>query len=259
MEEIDKLIKNNNIKKSIEKCYEYNFENLAIFLEKISFSSPKYIRIKLLCNWCSSEELSKFWSKMCKTNYTWNNIKLVLQEPIDYYIIINKPLETDYYQKNKSIIFQMEPYMNIKNNIWGSWSNPEGFLKVFQHCKKEYNNNEWHLSWTYNDFLNKEIQKTKSISIIISKKYKDIGHIKRIDFLKFLEKKNFTIDVYGDNYWDFKNYIKSLPYHEKDEGLFPYKYTINAENNEIPYYYTEKLIDGIMTECLTFYWGCPNI
>jgi hypothetical protein len=41
--------------------------------------------------------------------------------------------------------------------------------------------------------------------------------------------------------------------------MFPYKYVFNAENHEIRNYYTEKLIDGILAECLVFYWGCPNI
>ncbi len=46
---------------------------------------------------------------------------------------------------------------------------------------------------------------------------------------------------------------------EKDKAMFPYKYVFNAENHEIRNYYTEKLIDGILAECLVFYWGCPNI
>ena len=39
----------------------------------------------------------------------------------------------------------------------------------------------------------------------------------------------------------------------------PYKYIFNVENFQINNYYTEKLIDGILSECLVFYHGCPNI
>ena len=46
---------------------------------------------------------------------------------------------------------------------------------------------------------------------------------------------------------------------KKENGLFPYYYTFNAENNKIHNYFTEKLVDGILSECLTIYWGCPNI
>lgn len=41
--------------------------------------------------------------------------------------------------------------------------------------------------------------------------------------------------------------------------MFPYKYVFNCENNSIKNYYTEKLIDGILAECLVFYSGCYNI
>lgn len=32
-----------------------------------------------------------------------------------------------------------------------------------------------------------------------------------------------------------------------------------AENYALPNYFTEKIIDAILSECLIFYWGCPNI
>ena len=31
------------------------------------------------------------------------------------------------------------------------------------------------------------------------------------------------------------------------------------ENNSIHNYFTEKLVDGVLAECLVFYWGCPNV
>ena len=97
------------------------------------------------------------------------------------------------------------------------------------------------------------------LSTVLSSKYSDIGHIKRIDFIKFLESKNMNVHVFGDNKFEYKNYKGALPPREKDKALFPYKYTFNAENNSIKNYYTEKLIDGILSETLVFYNGCPNI
>ena len=57
----------------------------------------------------------------------------------------------------------------------------------------------------------------------------------------------------------WNNYKGSLPYHQKDQSILPYKYSFNVENFEIKNYYTEKLIDGILGETLVFYHGCPNI
>ena len=92
----------------------------------------------------------------------------------------------------------------------------------------------------------------------MSGKYSDTGHIRRVDFVKYIEK-HIPVHVYGSNKWDYKDYKGSLPYHQKDDALFPYKYTFNAENHEIFNYFTEKIVDGILCECLVFYWGCPNI
>jgi hypothetical protein len=46
---------------------------------------------------------------------------------------------------------------------------------------------------------------------------------------------------------------------DKSDALFPYAYTFNAENVQEKNYFTEKITDAIMAECLCFYWGCPNI
>ena len=67
------------------------------------------------------------------------------------------------------------------------------------------------------------------------------------------------VHVFGDNKWNYKDFKGSLPPHEKDIAMFPYKYVFNCENNNIKNYYTEKLIDGILAECLVFYSGCYNI
>ena len=43
------------------------------------------------------------------------------------------------------------------------------------------------------------------------------------------------------------------------KGLFPYKYHFQCENNPIKNYVSEKLYDGILSECLVFYSGAPNV
>lgn len=231
---------------------------LTAFLKNLNINIElKVTRIKILTNWCSTEEITSLWSKMIPDN---SNILLTINEPVDYYVIINSPPQNSVYDKKRTIVFQMEPFMD-KDTKWGEWCNPDKkeFFKICRHIDGEYNNNEWHLSKTYHQLCNENIEKNQILSAVLSSKYKDIGHTKRVDFVKFLEKKGLSIHVYGDNKWNYKDYKGSLPYHCKDNAIFPYKYTFNAENNSIWNYYTEKLIDGILGECLTFYWGCPNI
>lgn len=215
--------------------------------------------IKLLCNWMSSKDLAMLWNKMTQGNFRWNNMTVVWDKTPDYYVVINATSE--YIEPKKTIVFQMEPNMPHHPQIWGPWTNPKNdeFLKVFRHST-DYNNNEWHLSCSYYHLMSIKIEKKyNTVSTIMSSKYTDVGQVKRIDFIKFLESKNFNIDVFGDNKWMYKNYKGDLPYHAKDDGLMPYKYTFNVENHFIPNYYTEKIIDGILSECLVFYSGCINI
>ena len=99
------------------------------------------------------------------------------------------------------------------------------------------------------------------MSCVCSSKYFDEGHIARIDFLKFLETKNVKMDIFSqDNSLGFKNYAGAVsPYADKSVGIAPYKYYFMVENNYEEDFITEKLWEPILCECLTFYYGCPNV
>jgi hypothetical protein len=230
----------------------YYLSKIISYIYNIEQKNDKKYKIKILCNWCDSITIHNLWSKMLPV---YTRIILVDKDP-DYYVVINSTNEI--IPKNKTILFRMEPNMS-KNNLWGEWQQPNHneFLKIYDH-ETSYNNIEWHISLTHFQLCNLEIKKTKIISTILSDKYNDPGHIKRINFTKFIE--NFLeIDVYGNNKYNYKNYKGSLPYHQKDKSILPYKYTFNVENNSIKNYFTEKFIDSILGECLIFYSGCPNI
>jgi hypothetical protein len=241
-----------------------NVENSDNIIVNASAIQNKFINVMLHCNWDTSEELCKLWNKMSKGNFIWNNIRIVSEEPADYHVVINSPIsptiEFSPEQKKKTIVFRMEPNMEL-NDEWRFWKAPvEEEFKFVGYHDKHYNNNEWHLSKTYNELMSEQIIKTEDVlSSVLSEKYFDPGHVKRIDFVKFLETKGLRVDVYGSNKFDWVNYKGELPSHQKDNAVFPYKYTFNVENHSLRGYYTEKLIDGILGECLVFYHGCPNI
>ena len=223
-------------------------------------TTTKKYRVKLLCNWTSSEILRETWNKMSQGNYSWNNIELVCDDNPDFFVVINCPPIHEFLDTKKVILFRMEPHMGKHPELWGDYAKPdkESFYKVCYH-ETDYNNNEWHLSKTYNELKNMKIEKSIDVmSTVLSDKYSDSGHVKRVDFAKFLESKNFPVDVFGSNKFSYKDYKGSLPLHCKDNAMFPYKYVFNVENNSIKNYYTEKLIDGILAECLVFYSGCFN-
>lgn len=269
-----------NVTSFIEECKKNNDKHTGILLSQL-YDLPEEIKyfltskdeiqpvnkkiVKVICNWTTSFHLVQQWNKMSKDNKgNWDNVQITWKDnpTPDFYVIINSPYKNEFFIPSKTIIFHMEP--NLENeSMWKEWSthrlDKTKFLKIFDHSTS-HNNCEWHLSKTYSElFDNKPIEKTKDLSTVISGKYMDLGHIKRIDFVKHLEKQNIEIDVYGDNRWNYKNYKGKLPLWEKDNGLFDYKYHFNAENTEKNNYFTEKIIDAILAESLCFYWGCPNI
>ena len=229
---------------------------------------------------------------MCKDseNYTWNNLEFVWNDDgrIDYYVIINKPRPNQYFIAEKTIVFQMEPWVadpkcNWGAKTWGSWAvpNEKRFLKVIGRkttdAAKEYNNASWQLELTYSQLSAMKcdvLAKEDAVACICSSKYNDPGHVHRIDFLNFVETKqresvidesdlkelHIPLAIFSQsNFGKFQGYQGPLPMAKKSQGYVPFKYYFMCENNYEVNYVTEKLWEPILCECLCFYYGCPNV
>jgi GR25 family glycosyltransferase involved in LPS biosynthesis len=235
-------------------------------------------RIKVMCDWCSSEQLCENYNKMCNdpSNYCWNNMQITWEdEDIDYYVLINRPLYGigEYYDPAKTVVFQMEPwvYSDAKPwgvKTWGEWASPdpEKFLHVNAH-KNDLNNVEWHLELPLAE-IEKPIvtKKMDKVSAVCSSKNYDEGQMLRNQFISYIceqekeEQIQSIIDVYGKfNYHHFACYKGQLEDDNKYNGVHQYKYHLACENNAEAGYATEKIWDAILCETLCFYWGCPNL
>ena len=225
------------------------------------------IRIKMLCNWTDSKQLCKEWSNMCDTGsrFRWKNYRMVWTdhvEDIDYYVIVNMPPPGAYYDPKKTIVFQMEPWVYDENKpwgvkTWGEWAEPDENKFMHVHSHKKYLNNVQWLN-TISEKSYPEVQLNNRVISIISEKNFDEGHIKRIEFIRYMESMSCDfIDIYGrQNYHNFMNYKGTIG---NDDKYKNYKYCISVENNSEYNYATEKIWEPILCECLCFYWGCPNI
>ena len=260
---------------------DVKLENTVV--EDVKLNGKDKKRVKMLCNWCFSNDLCIEFSNMFMDGEyeKWNDIELVSHNSkteIDYYVIINMPHmisttpsiyeTTEYYDPKKTIIFQMEPwvYDTTKNwgvKTWGEWAIPDvnKFMKVFRHTEC-LNNVQWQVSPP--EYIPEEDKKNKVISIV-SNKLHDEGHKKRVDFLKRLDSSDLyklyngdnIHDVYGrENYHDLQSYVGKT---DNKRELVKYKYCFSCENNWEKNYATEKIWEPILFECLCFYWGCPNL
>jgi len=258
---------NDNVK--YHSLFNTNIDHYLLSYSPDKYVNKTFIRVKMICNWCSSYDLCLEWSNMCKEGFTWNNIEITWEDHnIDYYVIINKPYENTYYDPKRTIVFQMEPWVKDETHLWGvktweKWANPDNFMEVRGRNQKCHNNAFWQLELNYNQLKNLKYEnKIDKISSICSSKYFDEGHIARINFLKFLEEKgDIPLDIFNqDNNHNFKNYRGPLsPYVNKSKGILQYKYYFMVENNYEENFITEKLWEPILCETLVFYYGCPNV
>jgi hypothetical protein len=242
----------------------------GIYLKKPLPTTPTKTRVKMMCNWSSSADLCAAIDRMTEGSCIWKNLQFTAQDDADYFVILNKPQEGDYYDPGKTIVFQMEPWCADPTQTWGvktwgEWANPDKakFLHVGAH-KEHCNIAEWQLSYTY-DYLKTAALPAKEfngVSCVCSAKYFDPGHKYRVDFIRFLEAKSdpdVSVAVFGaQNSHDFKSYVGPVG-DKKEIGIAPYKYYFMTENNAEPNYITEKLWEPILCESLCFYWGAPNV
>ena len=96
------------------------------------------------------------------------------------------------------------------------------------------------------------VKKHDRISVIISNRDTLPGHRQRREFVEDLisSRVGKYIDVYGPNH---------IPVEDKWDALVGYKYHLCVENMVKDNYFTEKFVDPLLAECLSFYIGCPNI
>ena len=90
-------------------------------------------------------------------------------------------------------------------------------------------------------------KKTKNLSIIASVKKQTQGHRLRHDIIS---KRMIDMDVFGNGYKPIDNKIIAL----KD-----YRFSLIIENDNTDNWFTEKIIDCLVTGTIPVFWGCSNI
>lgn|SRR3990167_4148691 len=209
------------------------------------------VNIKILS--CFGKDYEKSVQKQLKNDGTWNGIKIITddtEEP-DYYVAVNYPYLGEKYLKSKLIIIETEPEL-IRNCFPPEWRNPS----VFYHHTINGNRQVvgWHLNKTYDELVKLHPEKTEVMSAVIPGLQQISGQNNPI--LKLLD--------YFDDFDLYQPYPSSFISHERsledpDDGLLPYRYTLVSENHTEKNYFSEKLTDAILAECLCFYHGCPNV
>lgn len=122
----------------------------------------------------------------------------------------------------------------------------------------------YNLNLPNNNIINYSYQDKKfQISMLCGGKNWCPGHILRRQYWENQDKINIPKKfIYGQNYVDLKifdNNFMALHSKDKTELFIDSMFHIAIENNKAPNYFSEKLIDCIVTKTIPIYYGCPNI
>ena len=94
-------------------------------------------------------------------------------------------------------------------------------------------------------------EKVKSVSTVCSSKaMKHANHARRLEFISAIKSRFPELDWYGKGIREIK---------KKTDALDGYQYHIAVENHIAPHHWTEKISDSIISGCLTFYVGDPDL
>ena len=178
---------------------------------------------------------------MTQGAFRWNDIEVTWQDKaIDYYAVINGLRPGERAVPERTILFSLEPPVRGGGRRKPP-VDPRPFLAVRDY-RTHFPPLEWHLGQTYAELKAASPVKSRVLSAVVSSRHELPGHRKRLAFLRFLETRGVALDLYGyRNDAGLASYVGPLPIHRKDDGILPYRYTFNAENQAAPNYCTEKL------------------
>lgn len=216
-------------------------------------------KIAFLCSWGETpEELLNRYRVITPGNSgKWNEIVGVKNlDEADYYVIMQDYEEgRDKLDPSKKIYFKREPH--YITNV--SFENKPGKHKMTY--DKWHHVSVWWVQKTYDELKAiKAKQEKKKICCIVSGKSICNGHTKRLEYVKKLADSDIDIDIYG-RWLDTKGYGEKYKggCEDKYDVLSNYEYSITLENGSINNYFTEKLLDPILSWSIPIYWGCPNV
>lgn len=193
----------------------------------------------------------------------WGGIRFTCDQvdECDVVIVLNHlPSALPIYCAPENVwVLMQEPY--IQGVFDWMMEGHEQYAKVFTHypinsaARGKYIRCHpavpWHVDKSYDELKKVTLpDKLRSISWITSNLKSFQGHKIRMDFLEFLQQKDFAIDIYGRGI----NFIE-----DKWDGLAPYRYSLAIENDSRQDYWTEKVGDCFLSWTVPIYYGCTNL
>lgn len=216
------------------------------------------LTVRIIPDWNYSKD--NLFRQTINNSGVWGDIRFTL-DPIDecdVVIFINriKNDEKICCRKGGRILLQMEPPSPAHrwyrasdiffDKIVGPDKKSDRKKRIFSHGAVP-----WKIDMSYDELIvMKKPEKYREISMITSDKNFMNGHEFRINLISELRSKKNHFDLFGRGFNEIEN---------KTEALLNYKYSIVVENSFYPYYWTEKIVDCLLTYTIPIYIGAKNI
>jgi len=152
--------------------------------------------------------------------------------------------------------------------VWDYYSDPRLWAGVWT-IPTHWEPFDWSVSLPYRVLATQHPAKSKILSAVQSAKAYHPNHPARVAFVMGWLSKLPDFDLYGRDSYPLACYRGPLigemgpggpvSGRIKDAGVFPYQYHFCAENYHQPNYWSEKIVDAWLAECLPLYSGCPNL
>ncbi len=101
-------------------------------------------------------------------------------------------------------------------------------------------------------------KKTRVMSIIVSQKMFAPGHKYRHLLVQRIIQEKLPVYIYGRGA-SLYNYEYNMGGFDSLEPFETYMYSICIENYKTPQYFSEKIINPVMCNCMPIYWGCEHM
>ncbi|WP_288880206.1 glycosyltransferase family 10 domain-containing protein [Pedobacter panaciterrae] len=215
------------------------------------------MRIYVTGYWEDDQSLLNTIKKYAFGKTTWKNLEFTTEPGFDKVVVLNHCNSNSlHFSADKAVYFRLEPPAS-SNYLHDSDSY---IVPGFMHWPLLH---KFPKEKLYKIYKTGHIKKSRLFSTVTSDLAYMDGHVERLIMIHLLDRSiSKGFDVWGrkttDSYFETISAYRGELYN-KYEGMLDYAYHLSVENSFINDYFTEKISDPILSECLCFYAGCSNI
>jgi hypothetical protein len=185
-------------------------------------------------------------------DYRWRELALTLDDDPDVFVVVGHPRFTDI-DPGRTIVFECEP-LPTRTRHRRLLAHPREAFLAYYDVERHHSVNNWQVG--FRD-VEASPEKSRVISAVVSSLSWLPRHAARLSFASRYLSAVPGFDHFGRG--ELSGPYYRGPIAAKADALLPYRYTFNSENWLEPNYFTEKILDAILCETLSFYDGCPNL